>query len=211
VAVRLFLLVTVVSAALVLVSCGGGNSPAKRCNLPDDYDTLQVPPDPCLWSDPDFGKTFTAAIDATNVAKGPCNSATYDVVGDDGTDRVYRDDDTLTITISYDAPGCVNARLAFHGYHVNGSPWANRYCREGGCNFGGVDSSIRSEVVKLTQSAGTVTFTGEKGSFPPIDVGSPPNLEGFELCSIGVGFDEPGGSHAGGQLNLPSEACKQRP
>lgn len=206
-----------VCVGMVLGAClnGGptGNTPAERCNLPDDYDVLQVPPDPCLQRDFEFGKTFIAAVDATNVAKGPCHSATFEVEGDNGTDRVYRDTDSLAITIAYRAPGCTHASLTFGGFHVNGSPWARYYCRPDGCNFGGVGSNIRAGRRSIDQPSGSVTFTGENGSFPPIDLASPPNLEGFQVCAIIVGFDDgqPDGSHTSDQLNLPSEACKQRP
>ena len=206
--------VLLVCIASVLAACSedGDTDPGDwraRCGLPADYDLLQVPPHPCLLSDPEFGLAFRAAVQATNVAKGPCHDASFSVVGDDGTDRVYRDGDPLVITLEYDAPGCADARLTFGGFHINGSPWARHYCNPEGCSRGGFGSNIYAETIAITEPAGRLTFTGKPGTFPPIDIGSPPNLEGFQLCSIVVGFSDGrfDGSHTGEQLDLDSDAC----
>jgi hypothetical protein len=88
--------------------------------------------------------------------------------------------------------------------HVNGSPWAKHYCVESGCTNGGINSNIFGQAVMLDEPSGTITFVGQPGEFPPVDLASPPNLEGFRVCSLVVSFNdgEPDGSRASEQLNV---------
>jgi hypothetical protein len=187
-------------------------TPLARCGLPDDYDIMQIPPDRCLWSDREFGKTFTAAYEATNVASGLCHATSFDVVGDIDGERVYHDGETLTVTLDYDAPGCVEASLTFGGFHLNGSPWAMHYCGNDGCAGVGFNSNIFAERARLTADRGRITFVAQPGTFPPVDLASPPNLEGFMLCSLVVGFNDGrvDGSRTSEQFDIDSAACRIR-
>jgi hypothetical protein len=184
----------------------------ERCNLPDDYEVLSVPPDPCLLADPEFGEAFVAANEAANRAKGPCHTTSYTILNEDELDRIYHDGETLSVMLEYDAPGCVDAGLTFGGYHVNGSPWAMHYCVATGCANGGISSNIFAARVQLPAPRGVLRFVAEPGTFPPVDLATPPNLEGFRPCAIVVGFSDghSEGSNTSDQYNLNFEACATR-
>jgi hypothetical protein len=102
--------------------------------------------------------------------------------------QVFHDGDELRVTISYTAPGCSRVGGYIFGYFTPHTPWFDFYCKSL-CEAGRFSGNIRTQSVSLPAELGSVTVPAAPGPFPPPDLASPPNLEGFVFCGVVLTFD----------------------
>lgn len=137
-------------------------------------------------------------------SQGLCLTASFSIVNAPVPARVFHDSDVLSATVKYSAPGCKEIDANFGGQHVAGSPWFKYYCAT--CTAKSYGSNIPAGSVPISAPEGTVTVVGQPGSFPPKDLSSPPNLEGFQLCAVVLSASDgkPFGLRTSSQqINLP--------
>jgi hypothetical protein len=121
---------------------------------------------------------------------GRCGTAEFVFVSGSPKARdVFHDGDTLAIKISYAAgPACTRVQGVIFGYFTPHTPWFDYYTRGG--SAGMFNGNIPTNEVRLTAPRGVVMLVAQPGPFPPPDLASPPNLEGFVFCGAVLTFDD---------------------
>lgn len=137
---------------------------------------------------------------------GSCEAPTLEIIDSPDPGRVWKDGEILSASVNFKAPGCKVMTLNFGGEHVPGSPWFDYYC--GKCRAKSFGSNIPAEAVTLDSASGTIRFVAVPGTFPPLDLASRPNLEGFVVCSLVIGANDgnPNSQSQREQINLPCES-----
>lgn len=157
-------------------------------------------------------ESFPWAYGPFNSGDGDCHDPRFRIVVMPQRHRIYHDGDALSIQLHYVAPGCTHLSAGFGGRHVKGSPWYEYWCgatssltieKSAVCKDT-LSSLLHAHGVALTGAEGTVDLVAEPGAFPPTDVGSAPNLEGFELCTLQLGVNDGrlDGSGSSQQINV---------
>ena len=136
---------------------------------------------------------------------GSCKAPTLEVIDPPQPGKVWKDGAILSVSVRFEAPGCKVMTLGFGGKHVPGSPWFDYYC--GKCRAKSYGSNIPAEAVILDSESGTIRFVAVPGTFPPLDLASRPNLEGFVVCAFVIGANDgnPDSMSHIEQIDLPCE------
>lgn len=115
---------------------------------------------------------------------------TVEVTSVAGFGQALHDGDELSVTVRYHAPGCSHIYAWFDGHHSSTSPWILFYCPqiEAFCTNPG--TTLPSGPVALNSSTGETTLLANPGPFPPPNLSSTPNLEGFTACTVSFGFSD---------------------
>jgi hypothetical protein len=118
-----------------------------------------------------------------------CRSATAQLLDPLIVGRHFAAGDRLVVEVSYQTDGCTGAGVWIHGYHEPRSSRYQYYCPTG-CG-GQLGSGFADAPHKTLEGAtGTVVFSPVIGAFPPANLSSPPDLDGFVFCNAVVTFDD---------------------
>lgn len=170
----------------------------RQSRLPSDQSAIQTitarDPNFVLSSDQSANETFAARVTTLQTAQpatrtpalGSCAGALFSLADDaPKAKQVFHDGDVLRIPIRYSAPGCRRASGNIFGYFEPNSPWHEYYCKD----CGQFNAAIPVEFVMLGGDGGIAQLSALPGPFPPPDLASPPNLEGFVFCGVILSFD----------------------
>ena len=195
--------VAIVAVGLVANRGGVDHNPSTGTH---EIDVRIATPTPTDASERDSRARFPPY----NEGAGPCHDPKFHLEAAPEPSRVFHSTDALSVTVTYDAPGCAMMTAYFGVRHTIGSPRYDYYCTARTATAGlgvckhGFDGNVPAVDVPLTAPRGTVTLIASPGTFPPDDLASVPDIEGAVLCAIVLGANDgvPGGSHSFQQLDL---------
>lgn len=133
------------------------------------------------------------------VASG-CREATYSVLGDSPIGRRYVAGDALEVAVAFETDGCVAVGGVFTGYHSPGSRYYDYYCPES-CGPRLATRFAYVEPARLSARSGVATIRARVGTFPPENLSSPPDINGFTLCQVSITFTD--GKFGGSYVEKP--------
>jgi hypothetical protein len=142
-------------------------------------------------TEPDTGR-FVDLVTAVSSSATPsvpfCSRAAF-VFADDApkAGQAFHDGDVLRVPIRFAAPGCKRVSGIIFGYFPPHTPWWDYYCPACG-ESRHFDGSIPIEDMLLPGAGGIAYIIALPGQFPPTDLASPPNLEGFVFCGAVLAF-----------------------
>jgi hypothetical protein len=142
---------------------------------------------------PRSSTVITAAATATPppaVGSGaPCVSASGALDDEALLGREFHGGETLTIAINYDVVGCSTVEASVFGYTAPDGPRYAYYCVQIQCH-GELKAYTLVLQTPLEGASGQVSLAPVFGVFPPKDLSSPPDIEGFVLCGLLLNFSD---------------------
>ena len=133
---------------------------------------------PFPGTSPTTSQTGCAKDANVSVVDGPIGAVTHD-------------GDALSVTVRYDLPGCDRVSGVIYGTHASGSPeytyWCTLHNEQSACVNDHLASSFALGPEPIKHN-GTSTLKAVPGTYPPLDLSSPPTFEGFTACFVRLTF-----------------------
>jgi hypothetical protein len=136
------------------------------------------------------GSVITSGGEATNSGCGL--DVSTQLLTPEAFGKTYTAEETLVITVEFDAPHCKAAGVQFYGFHTSGSPWYEHACEELPieCTDRVGSLFVSNDLVLLPGTSGTIELSARASRPPHSGIGGAPSLEGFVLCRAVVDLND---------------------